>query len=96
MQFETCLTWKAVQEKLPWGVIIFLGGGFAMAEAMEKSNMSVMIGKQMRVLEVLPKEATLILVTLMTTTVTQAVSNSVAAAILLPVFKELVSIQLMR
>ena len=61
-----------------------------MAEAMEKSNMSVMIGEQMRVLEVLPKEVILILVTLMTATVTQAVSNTVTASILLPVFKELV------
>ena len=92
MPFETCMSWKVIQEKLPWGVIILLGGGFAMAEAAEKSKMSVMIGEQMRSLEVLPKEAIVILVSLMTATVTEAASNVVTASILLPVLKELVSI----
>ena len=87
---EACLTWTAVQEKVPWGVVILVGGGLAMAKAMEKSNMSAMITEQMLDLEILPKEAILILVTLMTTTVTQAVSNPDTASILLPVVKELV------
>ena len=53
--YEGCLTWQVVQEKIPWGVILLLGGGFAMAEAADQSGMSQFIGEQLKALEVLPK-----------------------------------------
>ena len=31
------LNWKSVHEKMPWGVLLILGGGFAIAEGSEKS-----------------------------------------------------------
>ena len=31
------LDWKSVHEKCPWGVLLILGGGFALAEGSEKS-----------------------------------------------------------
>lgn len=31
--YKPLLTWDMVHKKLPWGVIILLGGGFALAEA---------------------------------------------------------------
>ena len=38
------LEWKAVQSKLPWGLILLLGGGFAMAEASARSCLSHWVG----------------------------------------------------
>ena len=32
------LDWDTVQQKLPWGIIILLGSGFAIAEAAEVSQ----------------------------------------------------------
>ena len=31
------LDWESVHEKCPWGVLLVLGGGFALAEGSEKS-----------------------------------------------------------
>lgn len=88
-EFEGCLSWDVVQSKVPWGIVLLLGGGFAMAEAADKSNMSVLIGEQLKALDVLPKEAIVFLVCLVTAVVTEAASNTATASILLPVLKEL-------
>lgn len=29
---STLLTWKVFQEKMPWGLLILLGGGYALAD----------------------------------------------------------------
>ena len=87
---NSCLSWDVVQEKLPWGFILLLGGGYAMAEGAEKSNMSLVIGEHLKSLDKWPKELILFAVSLMTAGITEAASNTATAAILLPVLKELV------
>lgn len=32
------LTWKVAQKKLPWGIVLLLGGGFALAKGSEVSE----------------------------------------------------------
>ena len=32
------LTWKVAQKKLPWGIVLLLGGGFALAKGSEVSD----------------------------------------------------------
>lgn len=32
------LTWKVAQKKLPWGIVLLLGGGFALAKGGEVSD----------------------------------------------------------
>ena len=36
-----------MQKRFPWGVSILFGGGFALAEAAEKSGLSTYIGGQL-------------------------------------------------
>ena len=86
-----CLSWQVVAEKVPWGIVILLGGGFAMATAAEKSGLSVVLGEQLRSLDVLPREAIVFIVCIMTAMATEAASNTATASILLPILKELVS-----
>ena len=40
------LNWKLVERKLPWGVILIFGGGFALAEGCSRSGLSDWIGSQ--------------------------------------------------
>ncbi|XP_063586144.1 Na(+)/citrate cotransporter-like isoform X1 [Penaeus indicus] len=84
-----CMTWDVVQKKIPWGVVLLLGGGFAMAEASKVSGLSEWLGEQLRYFDVMPKEAIVFIVCLMTAMLTEVASNTATASILLPVLKEL-------
>lgn len=88
---NACLTWDVVQEKIPWGVVLLLGGGFAMAAGAKQSGLSKWLGEQLYIF----KDAHIVLiifaVTFMTAMLTEVASNTATASILLPVLNELVS-----
>ena len=50
------LNWDLVQDRLAWGVIILLGGGFALAEGAERSCLTVWAGEQLIRLGGLPAQ----------------------------------------
>ena len=37
-QVKTLLTWRVVHEKVPWGLFLLFGGGFALAEGCKVST----------------------------------------------------------
>ncbi|XP_037085207.1 solute carrier family 13 member 5-like [Pollicipes pollicipes] len=80
---EGLLTWKVVQEKVPWGVIILLGGGFAMARAAKDSGLSQLLGDQLTF--ELPPVALVFIICFFTAFLTEVSSNTATATILLPV-----------
>ncbi|CAL4060255.1 unnamed protein product, partial [Meganyctiphanes norvegica] len=84
-----CLTWKVVQEKVPWGIVLLLGGGFAMAEATKKSHLDDWIGSQLTYFDVMPKELIVFVVCLMTAMLTEVASNTATASILMPVLNKM-------
>ena len=43
-----CLEWHVVQKKVPWGLVLLLGGGFAMGEASDASGLSTWMGTSFR------------------------------------------------
>ena len=43
-----------VEKRLPWGVILLLGGGFALADATKKTGLSKYIGHQLVALKDIP------------------------------------------
>uniref|UniRef100_A0A2L2YCZ0 Solute carrier family 13 member 5 n=1 Tax=Parasteatoda tepidariorum TaxID=114398 RepID=A0A2L2YCZ0_PARTP len=81
--------WKTVQAKLPWGLILLLGGGFALADGAQKSGLSKIIGEKLASLQVLPPIAVVAVLCFMTTMITEIVSNTSTANILLPVFSQM-------
>ena len=93
-QSETCLTWQVVVERVPWGIVLLLGGGFAMAKGSEESGLSVALGEKLRALDVLPREGIVILVCIMTAMATEAASNTATASIIMPILRELVRVPL--
>ncbi|XP_037784343.1 solute carrier family 13 member 2-like isoform X1 [Penaeus monodon] len=86
---ETCLTWEVVHAKVPWGVILLLGGGFAVAEAAKVSGLSLWLGHQLQYFAVMPKELIVFIVCLITAMLTEVASNTATASVLLPVIKDL-------
>ncbi|XP_047097909.1 protein I'm not dead yet-like isoform X1 [Schistocerca piceifrons] len=83
------ITWKVVEKKMHWGIILLLGGGFAMAEATNASGLNDLIGDTLSVLNVLPDLAILIIVCIATTFLTQFASNAAICNIVLPVLAKM-------
>nr|CAD7204875.1 unnamed protein product [Timema douglasi] len=83
------LHWKLIHEKVPWGLVLLLGGGFAMAEASKVSGLSHFLGVKLQALEVLPSFAILVIISTATTFLTEVSSNTAVANIVLPVLSEM-------
>ena len=41
---RTLLEWESVQRRFPWGIILLMGGGFALAQAAHTSCLSHILG----------------------------------------------------
>ncbi|KAL1779563.1 solute carrier family 13 member 5 isoform X1 [Sigmodon hispidus] len=82
----TLLDWKFTQEKVPWSIVLLLGGGFAMAKGCEASGLSEWMARQMAPLSsVKPAAITLILSCLIAMT-TECTSNVATTTLFLPIF----------
>ncbi|CAG0889758.1 unnamed protein product [Cyprideis torosa] len=86
---EGLLTWRVVHEKLPWGVVLLLGGGFAMADAADKSGLSDAISQELSKLDFLEPWVLVFVITLATAMITEVASNTATATILLPILADL-------
>ncbi|XP_004405327.1 PREDICTED: solute carrier family 13 member 3 isoform X2 [Odobenus rosmarus divergens] len=86
---EPLLTWKKVQDTVPWNIILLLGGGFAMAKGCEESGLSVWIGGQLHPLENVPPALAVLLITVVVAFFTEFASNTATIIIFLPVLAEL-------
>ncbi|XP_048078206.1 Na(+)/dicarboxylate cotransporter 3 isoform X7 [Ursus arctos] len=87
---EPLLTWKKVQDTVPWNIILLLGGGFAMAKGCEESGLSAWIGGQLHPLESVPPALAVLLITVVIAFFTEFASNTATIIIFLPVLAELV------
>ncbi|XP_036379559.1 solute carrier family 13 member 5-like [Megalops cyprinoides] len=79
------LTWRVVQKKLPWNIVLLLGGGFALAKGSEESGLSRWLGNQMTPLHTIPPWAIAIILCLMIATFTECTSNVATATLFLPI-----------
>lgn len=78
------MDWKTA-ERLPWGVLILLGGGFALAAGVEKSGLATWLGSRLTLLDALPPLSVIFFVTLLTAWVTEFASNTATTTLMMPV-----------
>ncbi|KAK9874168.1 hypothetical protein WA026_002519 [Henosepilachna vigintioctopunctata] len=86
---QALLTWKTVQQKLPWGLIFLLGGGFALAEGSKASGMNHFIVHYLGSLMELPRFWIMVIACLLACLLTQFSSNIAVANVILPVLAEI-------
>ncbi|XP_030631994.1 solute carrier family 13 member 5 isoform X1 [Chanos chanos] len=79
------LTWKVTHKKMPWNVVLLLGGGFALAKGSEDSGLSEWLGNQLTPLHTIPPWAIAIILCLLIATFTECTSNVATATLFLPV-----------
>ncbi|XP_044106484.1 solute carrier family 13 member 5 isoform X2 [Neovison vison] len=80
------LTWKVIQEKVPWGIVLLLGGGFALAKGCEASGLSEWMGKQMEPLRSVSPTAVTLILSLLVAVFTECTSNVATTTLFLPIF----------
>uniref|UniRef100_A0A673GU32 Solute carrier family 13 member 5-like n=1 Tax=Sinocyclocheilus rhinocerous TaxID=307959 RepID=A0A673GU32_9TELE len=79
------LSWKVAQKKLPWNIVLLLGGGFALAKGSEESGLSRWLGNQLTPLHSIPPWAIVIILCLLIAIFTECTSNVATATLFLPV-----------
>ena len=85
------ITWRLIETKMCWGVIFLLGGGFALADASQKSGLSTLLVTQLNKLNLnsLPSWLVNFVVCLMTVSITNIASNTATANVLVPILAEM-------
>ncbi|KAG7264343.1 hypothetical protein CRUP_020868 [Coryphaenoides rupestris] len=79
------LTWEVTQKKMPWNIVLLLGGGFALAKGSEESGLSRWLGDQMTPLHSIPPWAISVVLCLLIATFTECASNVATATLFLPI-----------
>ena len=79
------LEWDMVQKTLPWDVILLLGGGFALADAVLVSGLNALLGESLSVLHDLPANVVALLLMILVSVTTSVASNVATASIFVPV-----------
>lgn len=79
------LTWDVVHEKMPWNILLLLGGGFALAHGSEKSGLSDWMGQILVPLENIPPFAISIVLCLLVAMFTECSSNTATTTLFLPI-----------
>ncbi|KAL5960606.1 Solute carrier family 13 member 3 [Taenia solium] len=83
------LPWPEAEKKCAWGVIILIGGGFALSKIVTSSGLSTVISDSLTGLNVLPPYAIIYILTVMCSFLTEMVSNTATVTILTPIMFEL-------
>jgi sodium-dependent dicarboxylate transporter 2/3/5 len=81
---ERALDWEWAQ-RIPWGVLLLFGGGFAVAEGFETTGLARWFGDRIGVLSGAPLLVTVVVVAVGMTFLTEFMSNTALTTIMLPV-----------
>ncbi len=85
-QRERLIDWETVEHKMPWGIVLLLGGGFAMASAFHDTGLSAWLGETLASsLAGTPLPVIVICICLMMTFLTEFTSNVATVSTLLPI-----------
>ncbi|XP_053131367.1 solute carrier family 13 member 2 isoform X2 [Hemicordylus capensis] len=79
------LDWPTVNRKMPWNIVILLGGGFALAQGSEASNLSSWLGSKLTPLQNIPHPAIAFLLCLLVAVFTECTSNVTTTSLFLPI-----------
>jgi sodium-dependent dicarboxylate transporter 2/3/5 len=82
------LDWPTAQ-RIPWGILLFFGGGLALAEGFKKSGLAEWIGQSLTGLQFLPPVLVLFIVMLVVVALSEVASNIATASIMMPVLQSL-------
>lgn len=78
------MDWKTAS-KLPWGIVLLFGGGFALASGFNESGLALWIGSQLKDIANFPLPLMILSIALLMTFLTELTSNTATTEMILPV-----------
>lgn len=78
------LDWRTAERRVPWGVLLLLGGGFALAAAFEATGLAAWLASTLRGLAGAPLLGVIATIAAMTTLLSEVASNTATATLLMP------------
>ncbi len=79
------LDWSTVQKKVPWGILLLFGGGFALAAGFSETGLDQWIGSQLTGVASLPLWLVILIICLTVTFLTELTSNTATTTMILPI-----------
>lgn len=79
------LDWQTVNDRVPWGILLLFGGGFALAAGFKQTGLDLWIGQQLSALGEYPLWLVVLGVCLGLTFLTEFTSNTATATMILPI-----------
>ncbi|KAI3379334.1 hypothetical protein SNEBB_003159 [Seison nebaliae] len=83
------LTWKFVESKVPWGMLILIGGGFVISEASKKTGLTKVLADELKGLVKLGEKSALFLLIMTIGLLTELMSNSAVATLSADIMMEI-------
>jgi sodium-dependent dicarboxylate transporter 2/3/5 len=83
------VTWEEIRTGVPWGVLILIGGGFALADAVAASELDDWLATRLNNLAALPLPLMILAISLFAMAATELTSNTATAALLMPIMAAL-------
>jgi solute carrier family 13 (sodium-dependent dicarboxylate transporter), member 2/3/5 len=87
-QRPTLLDWNTAST-IPWGILVFFGGGLALAKGFEQSGLAAWLGQQLVRVEALPVLLVAGLVFVFVIVLSEVASNIATATMILPILSSL-------
>ena len=78
------LDWKSASQ-VPWGVVLIVGGGYALADGFTKTGLAEWMGMKLTLVANLPTLPLIIVVIIILSTLTEITSNTATTNIFLPI-----------
>lgn len=82
---RSIMNWSFAEQRVPWGVLLLIGGGFALASGVDKSGLSALIGEAMAGLGSLPLGLLIGATALIVCVLSELGSNTATASLTLPI-----------
>jgi len=82
---EPVLTWDVAQQQLPWGVLLLMGGGFAIAKGFQESQLTRFVGELLAEFLSSGRFLTTFFIASAVCLLTEVTSNTATANVILPI-----------
>jgi len=85
---QRVMDWPTAR-KLPWGIVLLFGGGFALAKGFVETGLSVWLGARMAGMSALPTPLLILVICIVMMMITELTSNTATTQMALPVLASL-------